>query len=239
MRKLVLTLCVLAVMSVSAGAYASATNWVMLIKASATDYSYAGTATTFGVYTTAQAPSTATWPTTAGSCATAVKVGGSYYSKYITAAGLEQTYDLKVGARGEYPYQNLRLTLWNPAADAANRESALDTNLVFTLYQGDTLAAWFSTGAHRDDYRAFASDRWFDVSVLMQPKGWNPGPIATGFFLDMPAVTGNGFYALADYSFSATPYRHGDPITPEPGSLLVLGSGLIGMTGFAIRRRRA
>jgi hypothetical protein len=35
------------------------------------------------------------------------------------------------------------------------------------------------------------------------------------------------------------PLNDQTPETPEPGSLLALGSGLIGMAGFAIRRRRA
>ena len=55
------------------------------------------------------------------------------------------------------------------------------------------------------------------------------GTSLTNFALDYVRVA-QGTEVLAD---------HGLPATPEPGSMLALGSGLIAMAGLALRRRRA
>jgi hypothetical protein len=240
-RKLVLLFCVFAVMSVSAGAYASATNWVILVKASTANYARGGSATVVGAYITGQNPTTAQWPDISGISVSAVRVGDTYDSKYIASLGSQLTFDLKIGARNEYPDSTQRITLWNTAQDAADRDTSLDTSLVYTLYQGTTLKAWFTTPQHEDVWPYMFLDRalWHDVSDLLQVKGWNPGAADTGFYLDVPVVKGANYDALADYSLSATPYMVEHMDTPEPGSLLILGSGLIAMAGFTIRRRRA
>jgi len=44
---------------------------------------------------------------------------------------------------------------------------------------------------------------------------------------------------LGSADVSAVYDLYAPPVTPEPGSLLALGSGLVGLAGFVIRRRRA
>jgi hypothetical protein len=243
MKKVLLIVCVATMLvgMVVASASASTTNWVVMIKASNVDYNNGGSATTVGVYNTALTPSAASWPTTSGAAATAVDASGSYYSKQIlAAAGGDKTWGLKVGARSEYPISTVRLSLWNTALDAASRDTLLDTSNIYTLYHGQDLVAWFSNSAKADDTR-YASNLWFDVSSLLQAKGWNPTAAATGWYKDMTVVKAAGFAGIDSYSFSSiTTYNAPTPTeTPEPGSLLALGSGLIGLVGFTARRRKA
>jgi len=129
----------------------------------------------------------------------------------------------------------LRLSIWNTALDAANRDTLLDTTKAISLWQGETLLAWFAQDGLKAAGQDYAAGQRADIDVLLQAKGWNPGAAMTGWFIDVPATKGAGFAELPVYTVKV---ENTEPV-PEPGSMLALASGLVGFAGMALRRRRA
>jgi len=70
----------------------------------------------------------------------------------------------------------------------------------------------------------------------VEPTSSQTGPV--GFWYT--PLGRNDAYSTSQDILTVTIGPQGEPpITPEPGSMLALGSGLVAMAGFALRRRRA
>jgi hypothetical protein len=232
MKKSIVIACVVALLIgvVAAGANAAAGNWIISIKAYSDQWTGLDKNVSIGV----QGAGTATL---ASGSAAANKVealasdGVSVWTKKTLATGATAgEFGLKIGEGGGFP--TININIYNLATSLGN-DQALDTNLVYKFKNslGETLATFSSLANQRAGMVG-----WNNVSVLMKAGTWANGAADRGwFYTDTTPVINSAFLSLENYSFS---FEQAPPI-PEPGSLLALGSGLIGMAGFAIRRRRA
>jgi hypothetical protein len=246
-RKVIFILCAVALLFVGiTAANASATNWVLVLKATSPTYTNAGGALTVGIGpVAADAVQTQTWPTASGSAAVAERspADTTFHAKHVIGVGVAPVvpdnlvFKLLLGARPEYTAATVRLSVFNNLQDVQSRDTLLDSNRIYKLYSGaadtGTLLAWWSTAVDVNPYQLDAQ-KWWNVSTLLKPKGWSPVVADTGWFIDRDVVKGAGFADLANYALASEVIP-----TPEPGSLLAFGSGLVGLTGFAIRRRKA
>jgi hypothetical protein len=245
MKKVLLVLCVVALLALTSAAYATESNWLISVKAVSPAFLNAGTAINLGVGTAASTAN-ASFPTTAQSTAQGEKTGSDtgYHNKHQYAQDTDgdvlYSWDLKIGAKSDATYSTINICLYNNAEPQLNTTNqVLDLALGYAFFDGQDLAAWFSTAGNKDaivaqkGYAAADTAKWFDVSVLLKAKGWNPTAASTGWYYTDTATKGTNFDSLGSYSFQAF-----SVVTPEPGSLMAMGSGLIGLAGFAIRRRK-
>ena len=135
----------------------------------------------------------------------------SYYFRDIkTAAPATETlvWNLTVEARGTYPSTSFKLRAWNEST-AAND---LDDN-----WATDPVNA-FKVNLYQGNTLLYT----FDPTK----NGTSTSPMFTATFSIAGGQVLENFFTLKR-----------EPI-PEPGSMLALASGLVGLAGFAVRRRR-
>jgi hypothetical protein len=110
---------------------------------------------------------------------------------------------------------------------------------------GDAATCNFTTGGQLDQCGLFFAVGSYDVNVYSNGTGYTLQDFdATAYNLDPNAALAYGTDPDPDNSmvllngedvdFSATPAA-----TPEPGSLLLLGTGLVGLAGMLRRKQRA
>ncbi|MDO8586791.1 MAG: PEP-CTERM sorting domain-containing protein [Armatimonadota bacterium] len=126
--------------------------------------------------------------------------------------------------------------------------------------------AYISSGVVTSGGLDLTGGQWQSIRIIVQADGsqdiyrsdnsWIMGIVAPGA-TGLPGASGGApIIALGNYAGGSTTlttinvdyvriaqgtdlYADHNPVIPEPGSMLALASGLIGMAGFAIRRRRA
>jgi hypothetical protein len=255
MKKILLVVCVVALLAVASAAYASDSAWYIQIKAVNPTTFGGGAGVTMGVGTSAELAQN--FPTTTGSTANAESTAAygdatsTYHSKHDvlrdTVGTEEYAWDLKIGSRSDYAPSTINICIWNNTLALAGNGGAANASLAYALYKGDALLAWFSTGATQAQFAntywkvpGLATAKWTDLAVIQKNSStWSPSSTNQGFFVtDTVTKSEIGkFDDLANYSFKAFGYE-APVVTPEPGSIMALGSGLIGLAGFAIRRRK-
>lgn len=242
MKKSIVIACVVVLLIglVAAGAQATATNWVVAIKAYSEAWTGVDKSPTVGIGTASQ--TLASGSAAVNKAEVLATDGTSVWTKKILAGTTTSgTFGLKIGEGGGFA--SLNINIYNIATGTGGVNTALDTSLVYTFKNGATTIATFSSAANHalEVAAGRAVTGWNDVALLMKPTGWANGLADRGwFYTDTTPTINSSFLALEDYSFSFDQFVTPEPpVTPEPGSLLALGSGLIGMAGYAIRRRRA
>jgi len=211
MKKLIVLAVVAMVFGMVSGAYASATDWLLYLKASdLTGANYITTGALFGTKTGALDGADANDASNVAGTGSAACVGGfdlgdgaatNGWSKDLRAPGTANlTWNIKVWVQPAYAGTEFKLTGWNP------------------------------TGT-------------YDMPVFAQPMELKIG--GNSFIFDGSA-NGTSTAPMFTWTFGAADVKGvGNaltgtfaPVIPEPGSILALASGLVGLVGFGIRRRK-
>jgi hypothetical protein len=248
MKKVLMMVCVVALLVVASAAYASDSAWLISIKA-VTATAAGGSAATVGVGTSSE--QTAGFPASNGGATaerTAALGDTTYHMRHDVArdlaaeaqGGTGYSWDLKIGARGTVGNTTaINICIWNNTLPNFGVGGELNHALVYGLFRGGELLKWFSDDAAirplaTADDPEFTQDKWVNTSQLLKAStNWSPTVANMGFYITHTATNGAGYADLEDYTFKAFA-----PTVPEPGSFMALGSGLIGLAGFAIRRRK-
>jgi len=132
----------------------------------------------------------------------------------LVAGGLSWKFSVSLSTNGA-----TRLSLWNPSAATADIKPFATSGFNVSLYK--TSAAGVRTGL-------------LDTVDPAQNGAYTSGVFSGKIYnykLTDGATAGNGlqYFEL----FAGAPV-----VTPEPGSIVAMFSGLVGMAGFAIRRRK-
>jgi len=235
MKKVVAIACMLIVCT-AVSASASLDNWRVQVRASASDGSYYGVYAQIGVFPGAtdgaEVPPDSEYPWIALQDTTAYiasEMGTKTYSVDMhgqSATGEEYTLKAGVGSLYSDP-------------DDGSGESTF--KLVFY-----TMASTYEvvTGSPYPKYRL----------TLVDTKGVGGGPAwwADGHVWDLtiPTTASTAFLTLTDVPNRVVAKSHAgligdgyefkfEQIIPEPSSMLAFGTGLVGLAGFAVRKRRS
>jgi hypothetical protein len=148
-------------------------------------------------------------------------------AKYIESSPILTTppyyqFDMKVLVMGQYGHGNqVYISAFAGDGIAGSSSKGLPTNYWVTVKSVDGLTTY---GSWSQSQLYVAGLSFPDATVAGRQGFWYT---ASG--------TGTGWAGGNLQSFTVTV----GPAVPEPGSMLALGSGMIGLVGFAIRRRRA
>jgi hypothetical protein len=238
-RKIILGILIAVLLiSVAGSAMASSAKWVVMLRAgSLSGGSMSGFASiSLGGNATPATAISNIWADTKANIAT--YQGTSFYSTETqdTDIAAPYTYNFVVSMGANFnkeadnvTYKPVWVSAWNPESAGFPVVSGyqLPSDYVMTVKRnGQTLATW-------------THDNLYGVTGDTPAPGGVPGSTApgrVGFWYNASVSTG---YATSNDVFTITVGPASIPNTPEPGSLLALGSGLVGLAGFAIRRRRA
>lgn len=251
MKKFLLVVCVVALIAVaSAGAYATTSSWLISIKA-LTLTGGGNAAAMVGVGTTTETNTTSI-SSNGGAVAERTGTDTAYHVRHDVAqqaVGAEDySWNLKIGAKSAtVPGTTVvNICLWNNQLANLGAGGELDHALVYGFYKAGELVKWFSDDVELMKANALAKDaaytvdKWVSTSQLLKAaSNWSPTTANWGYFIQDTVTNSSGAWAdVGDYSFQAFYAPTPETVTPEPGSFMALGSGLIGLAGFAIRRRK-
>lgn len=225
MRKVILLVCLAALLTSTATvAMASDTQWVMSFRTG----NLVGTAmSNGGDLIVGVKDATADTPFTSF-IATAANVGSDVggviekteFQDVDTVGPVLYTYNMKIAVATSYPagVNQVFITAWAGTKFGLATGYDMPTDYVVTLKKGATqLAQWTQP------------QLWVGATA---PASGRQGPVGFWYTYDSRAAS------FAESTDIIT-VEIGPANTPEPGSLLALGSGLVGLAGFAVRRRRA
>lgn len=233
MKKVLVIVCVAAFMlSIATVAMASETSWLLAARASTTTFVNASGTAQVGCMSTTGVTG---WTDSAASSAglalwSPAYTGANNYAIMDRVAPLSgedsKTWEYRMWLNPGWASADLVLSFWNLTAQDIP-ETIGGVEYVYTI----TMLA--------DPTQTYApGDKWvFDATK----NGTSTGPamqLAFSNFDALKMTAGAAVEGGVKFTFTAAPFAEEPPI-PEPGSMLALASGLVGMAGYAIRRRRA
>lgn len=234
MKKVILVVCVIALFAMATSAFASTTQtgnpnqWLVTFRSGILN----GTALTGGgdvsLGFTADGSGDGAGPSYLASAANIQAVNhGSGSNKQLEpfSLGVPYSFDIVIGIGTGYVAAGgnatqVYLAQWAPDKNGLATGWTLPTNYKVTVTKGQTTLATYT----------YATTPGFWVGGTAPAANKNGG---LGFWYTYDG-TASSFASSTDILTVTV-----SPNAPEPGSLLALGSGLIGLAGFAIRRRRA
>jgi len=226
-RKFIVVAVVVALLlSVAGAAMASSSYWVVKFrtgKLTGTTLSNLGNVI-LGAQTTASSTNAATPASNAANVASAAG-GGFHNAEWLDSDNpAPYVYTLTLAVGTAYPVETpVWVTAWAPEKYLGTAGRAMPTNYVVTV-DGAGMAAPVT---------------WTYANLYVgtvEPTTSGIGPV--GFWYT--PLGRNDAYGTSQDILTVTIGPAGEPpITPEPGSMVALGSGLVAMAGYALRRRRA
>lgn len=208
--KKIIRIGIASLMAISMGgvANASATAWTLLVKAGSTPSMSAGSAGIVQLGIAATASSS--------SLGSVTSTQAGFYSTDV-GTGVRGAKDIRVNGQLGY-YWHLKLETGNawsgPVYIGWNfPSSALADNRMFAVYRQGCLVATIQDSGSGYSASTFNSLGSFDVGGAGMIEDWQ----ITTCWLDEPPPPGD---------------------TPEPGSIIVMLSGIAGLAGYGIKRRK-
>jgi len=226
MKKLVLVLCVVTLLAgVASAALASDSQWCIYIRTGNLDGTNIGNGgdlilgASGGTGIGADSPFISFVATGANIASMDGAWQKNDFSRQDTTPPISYTFNVTIGVGGDYAYNRVFINLWSGTKNGLSTGWDMPDNYVVTIAKGTNVHSWTR------------AQMWVSGTTPSSGKAAIVDGNAVGFWYTYDSK--QSFDNSTD-DFIVT---IGPPV-PEPGSILALGSGLAGLAGFAIRRRR-